>query len=111
MDWTFQDPKKSNPPFTVSIPNSVDINQGEMLVEGARMGLGLCQAFRFLVYDNIQSGSLVEVLANYVTKGPPIHALCTAGNQNILRVQVMLQFLRDIFHPSSARLRNKELPA
>ncbi|MFZ5446843.1 MAG: LysR family transcriptional regulator [Myxococcota bacterium] len=57
------------------------VDHGPTLVDGALAGLGVAQAFDFMLDDHLRSGRLVEVLADEAAAGPDIHAVCAAGRR------------------------------
>jgi DNA-binding transcriptional LysR family regulator len=94
-EWTFKDRRDANP-LTVKTPDAFRIDHGELLVEAAVAGLGICQAFDFMVAEYVRAGRLVEVLAPYCAEGPPIRALCLPRRQSTPRVRVFLDFLQQL---------------
>lgn len=94
-EWTFRDRREAQP-LTVRTPDAVRIDHGELLVEAAVAGLGICQAFDFMVTEHLRAGRLVEVLSPYAAEGPPIRALCLPRRQSTPRVRVFLDFLQQI---------------
>jgi DNA-binding transcriptional LysR family regulator len=94
-EWTFRDRREAQP-VTVKTPDVFRIDHGELLVEGAVAGLGICQAFDFMVAEHLGAGRLVEVLAPYAAEGPPIRALCLPRRQSTPRVRVFLDFLQQL---------------
>lgn len=81
----------------VRTSGNFDVDQGELLLEAARAGLGICQAFDYMVNEHIREGTLVEILADYSLPGPPVHALCLPGQQATPRVRAFFDFLGEIF--------------
>jgi DNA-binding transcriptional LysR family regulator len=72
------------------IPTHHRIDQGEALVAAALAGLGVIQAFDFLVSGHLASGRLVELLPRESAPAPSIHALCRPGTQRSPKVQVFM---------------------
>lgn len=68
-------------------------DQGELLVEAAEAGLGLCQAFGFMVDEAVRAGRLVALWADPPIAGPPLYALTLPGHAEQVRVRVLLEFL------------------
>lgn len=95
VEWTFRDAR-------VKTASSLDTDQGELLVGAALSGLGLCQVFDFMVERPLRDGTLVEVLAEHATEGPPVHALCSPGQQRVPRVRALFDYLRDAFAEGAA---------
>lgn len=96
VEWTFESPLGDQPEVVVT-PTTLDVDHGELLVEGALAGLGVSQVFSYLAEAHLARGELVEVLAEWNTTGPPIHALCSPGRQRTPRVRALLDFLAEIF--------------
>ncbi len=94
-EWTFRDRREARP-FTWRTPEAFRIDHGELLVEAAVAGLGICQAFDFMVVEHLRAGRLVEVLAPYAAEGPPIRALSLPRRQSTPRVRVFLDFLQQL---------------
>jgi LysR family transcriptional regulator for bpeEF and oprC len=94
-EWSFRD-RRGARPLTVRTPDAFRIDHGELMVETAVAGLGICQAFDFMVAEHLRSGRLVEVLAPYATQGPPIRALCLPRRHATPRVRVFLDFLHQV---------------
>jgi len=94
-EWEFRDRRDARP-LTVRTPDTFRIDHGELLVEAAVSGLGICQAFDFMVTEHLRAGRLVEVLAPYAAEGPPIRALCLPRRQSTPRVRVFLDFLQQV---------------
>ncbi len=66
-------------PFPVS--SLLVVDHGPTLVDAALAGLGVTQAFDFMVSEHLRTGRLVEVLADHSAVGPDIHAVCAAGRR------------------------------
>lgn len=79
----------------VRVPERLRMDSGPLLVDAACAGLGVVQAFDFMVSDALGSGSLVEILAPHVAPGPPVHALCAPGRHKTPRVRAVLDLLAD----------------
>ncbi len=77
--------------------SAVLLDQGDLLVDAAVAGLGVVQAFDFMVEDQVRRGALVEVLRHQAAQGPPVHALTLPGRNRVPKVRVVLDFLVDVF--------------
>ncbi|MEZ4445488.1 MAG: LysR family transcriptional regulator [Polyangiaceae bacterium] len=77
----------------VVVPTTHRFDRGELLVEAAVTGLGIVQAFDFLVEDHLRAGRLVEVLPAHAAPGPPVHVLCRRGRQRVPKVRVFLDLM------------------
>lgn len=98
VEWSFVDPQ-TGAPLRVSTSGPVDMDHGERLLDAARGGVGLTQAFDFMVTEALREGSLVEVLEPYAAAGPPVHAVCLPEQRRVPRVRAFLDFLAESFAP------------
>jgi DNA-binding transcriptional LysR family regulator len=89
-EWTFAGDARAPEGGAVLV-----VDQGTLLVEAARAGLGVCQAFDFMVEDDVRAGRLVEVLAPYAAATEPIHALTLPRRASSPKVRAFLDFLVD----------------
>ncbi len=74
-------------------PTALDIDQGELLLEAAQTGLGICQALDFMVSEQLESGQLVSVLDAWCPAGPPVQAIYRRGRARSARVRAFLDFV------------------
>lgn len=81
----------------VEVAGTLLVDQGEMLLEAAAAGMGLCQVLDFMVAARIREGQLVEVLAEHAAEGPPIHALCLPGRAKSPNVRAVFDCLSEVF--------------
>lgn len=89
-EWTFAGDARAPEGGGVMV-----VDQGTLLVEAARAGLGVCQVFDFMVDDDVRAGRLVEVLAPYAVASEPIHALTLPRRASSPKVRAFLDFLVD----------------
>ena len=68
-------------------------NDGEAMVEAARLGLGVAQLPHYMVDDEIARGALVELLRRQRPPATPIHAVIPASRMVPARVRVFLDAL------------------
>jgi LysR family transcriptional regulator for bpeEF and oprC len=92
VEWSFAGPRGGD---RVKTSGNLDLDQGELLLEAAASGLGICQALHFMVEGHVQAGKLVEILREHAAPGPPIHALCLPGQRSSPRVRAFIDFLVD----------------
>jgi DNA-binding transcriptional LysR family regulator len=92
--WSFRD--GAGTPVTIEPRASVVVDQGELLVEAARAGLGICQAFDFMVDEELRSGRLVAILAPYAADGEPIQAVMLPRRGSSPKVRVFLELLAGV---------------
>lgn len=79
----------------VRVGERLRMDHGPLLVDAAIAGLGIVQAFDFMLADALGSGRLVQVLGAHSAAGPPVHALCPPGRQRTPRVRAVLDLLGD----------------
>lgn len=91
--WTFRDPTGVDT-FSVETRGNLEIDHGEMLLDLAAAGMGICQVLDFMPHDYVRRGDLIEVLAPFAADGPPIHALSLAG-RSAPRVRAVVDFLQE----------------
>jgi DNA-binding transcriptional LysR family regulator len=96
VEWSFADIRAENRAADrVKTSGNLDLDQGELLLEAAASGLGICQALHFMVESYVRAGTLVEILREHATPGPTIHALCLPGQRSSPRVRAFIDFLVD----------------
>lgn len=94
--WTFV---VDGEPLVVRPTARLDLDSGPLTVAAAEAGLGICQAFDFMVEDSVRAGRLVPVLEGFAADGPPMTALCLPDRQRLPRVRAVLDFLAEVFAP------------
>ena len=70
---------------------------GPSLVDAALAGLGVTQAFGFMVEPFLRQGRLVALLSDEVADGPDIHAICSPGRRATARVRAAFAAFADAF--------------
>ena len=78
---------------TLQPPARLRFNDGEAMVEAARLGLGIAQLPHYMVDDEIAQGRLVELLRKYRPPATPIHAVIPASRLVPARVRAFLDAL------------------
>ncbi len=68
---------------------------GPSLVDAALAGLGVAQAFSFMVEPLVRAGRLVTVLADQAGAGPDVHAICSPGRRATPRVRAAFDAFAD----------------
>lgn len=71
-------------------------NDGEAMVQAARLGLGVAQVPDYMVSDDIAAGTLVELLARHRPPTMPIYAVIPANRLLPARVRALLDALDDL---------------
>lgn len=88
--WSFTGP---DGPTSVAVGGRLVLDQGELLLDAAVAGLGMCQVLDFMLDPATHRGRLVEVLAEHAAAGPPIHAVGTAGKMRGVTVGAVVGVL------------------
>jgi LysR family transcriptional regulator for bpeEF and oprC len=70
-------------------------DHGPSLVDAALAGLGITQAFGFMVEPLVRAGRLVTLLADEVGVGPDVHAICSPGRRATPRVRAAFDAFAD----------------
>ncbi len=73
------------------------VDHGPSILDAARAGLGLCQAFDPPVADDLRRGRLVEVLREHATPGPTLRALCVRDRRKSANVRAIVEALAVAF--------------
>jgi len=94
VEWSFAAGARG-PDDKIKTAGNLDLDQGELLLEAAASGLGICQALDFMIEDHVRAGKLVEILREHAAQGPAIHALCLPGQRSSPRVRAFIDFLVD----------------
>ncbi|WFU69125.1 LysR family transcriptional regulator [Bradyrhizobium sp. CB2312] len=81
----------------IVLPSRVRVNNSDTMADLARLGFGLAQAPRYRFADDLASGALVEVLADYPPSPTPLSALYPQNRQLALRLRVFLDWIAGIF--------------
>lgn len=81
----------------VQMPATVSVTGTESFLATARLGLGLFQAPRFHVADDLAAGMLVEVLADWPPPSAPVSLLYPPTRQLSPRVRAFVDWAADCF--------------
>lgn len=82
---------------TVTPRAALVADHGPTLLDAARAGLGVCQAFDPPVADDLRRGRLVEVLDEYGMPGPTLRALCVRDRRKSANVRAIVDALASAF--------------
>lgn len=82
---------------TRSLPTSITVNGAISYGAAARVGLGLIQAPRYSLDEDLQKGGLVEVLAAYPPPPSPVSLMYPRNRQLSPRVRVFLDWVTGVF--------------
>jgi DNA-binding transcriptional LysR family regulator len=86
----------------VALPARLLVSAADTSAVAARLGLGLVQAPRFRFLDDLASGALVEILAEFPPTRTPISVLYPGNRQLSPRVRVFVDWLVDTLGPQLA---------
>ena len=73
------------------------VDNGELLVDAALAGLGVCQVFDFLALEHVREGRLVELLPDFAADAPAVHAVWLPRRQVAPKVRLALEALEQLF--------------
>jgi DNA-binding transcriptional LysR family regulator len=93
---------------SVATPTRFRIDHGELLIDAAESGLGIAQAYDFMVEKPIREGRLTKIMEDLESPGPPIHAVYLTRRKNSPKVRIFLDLIEQIFGlraPQQSRLR------
>jgi len=62
-------------PSPHEVTGTLLVNQGDLLVAAVLAGSGIAQVLDFMVADLVRDGRLIEVLRDFASAAPPIHAV------------------------------------
>jgi LysR family transcriptional regulator for bpeEF and oprC len=97
-DWTFATtPGRAG--TSVATRGRFVVDQGELLLDGALAGLGVCQVLDFMAEPHLRAGRLVEVLREHAAEGPAIQAVTTASRRGTAGVKAFIAFLGEALAP------------
>lgn len=86
----------------VVLPARVLVGGADTSAEAARLGLGLVQAPRYRFADDLASGRLVEVLADFPPTPTPVSVLYPSSRQLSPRIRVFIDWLVKTVGPQLA---------
>jgi DNA-binding transcriptional LysR family regulator len=86
---------------TVTLSSPVSVNGAESLVVAARLGLGIIQAPRYHLEDDLRRGTLVQLLRHIAPSPTPVSLLYPRNRQLSRRVRVFIEWLVRCFSAPS----------
>lgn len=86
----------------VTLPARLLVNAADTSAVAARLGLGLVQAPRWRFAEDLASGALVEILADFPPTRTPISILYAGNRQLSPRVRLFVDWLVDTLGPRLA---------
>jgi DNA-binding transcriptional LysR family regulator len=78
---------------TVSLPAVVSVNGADTLAAAARLGLGIMQAPRYSLEEDLRQGTLVAILPDNPPTRTPVSLLYPRSRQLSPRVRVFIDWL------------------
>lgn len=81
----------------VDLHGPLVVDQGELLLDAAREGMGIAQVLDFMARADLASGDLVELLESESCAGPAVHAVHVSGRRAAARVRVVVAHLVESF--------------
>jgi len=94
-NWEFG--KTGEEPVTVRVNPAFRVNNAAAMVPATVAGLGVTLIPEYFIWRELQDGSLVELLTDWVAPPAPINLVTPPGQARPARVRVLLDFLRQHF--------------
>jgi DNA-binding transcriptional LysR family regulator len=93
--WRFIDSKGGS--HHVRVEQRMQANNGQILLEAAASGQGICLSPTFIAYRTILEGRLLPILTDY--KAPVATAYAIYPNRRFIpqRVRVLAEYFRELF--------------
>jgi DNA-binding transcriptional LysR family regulator len=88
--WQFKSGAREPKPTAV-------VDHAPSVVDAALAGLGVTQAFDYMVDALVRQGRLTALFADEVVDGPPIHAVCAPGRRATPRVRAAFEAFATAF--------------
>ena len=86
------------------VPAQLVIGNGEGLLMAVMAGCGIAQLPSWLINQQLEEGTLVEVLPHLATEGMPIHLAWVKSRQALPKVSTLLEVLTDSLTPAGGIL-------
>lgn len=90
--WYF---RQNDEHLTLEVGGNLIFNEDRLIKDAALAGLGMTQRFRGTVKRELESGQLVEVLADYAGDSPGFFIYFPAGRHMPLKLRVFIDFMRE----------------
>jgi len=94
-DWEFA--KAGEAQVVVRMKGTFRVNNAAAMVPVAVAGIGVTLIPEYFVWQELQDGSLVELLPDWTAPSAPIYLVTPPGRARPARVRVLLDFLRERF--------------
>jgi len=88
--------------FDIACQGPVSVNESTAHVNAALAGLGLVQTFGPIVQPHIDSGALVEVLADWAPPPMPFHVAYPPNRHLSAKLRVFVDWIVEVFEPFNA---------
>lgn len=95
--WTFQSTAASHKSRTIKVSGPVECNDGVVLAEWARAGMGLAWRSLWEVGDDLASGRLVSVLDDFASAPVGVYAVFAERRHLPLKVRAFIDLLKDAY--------------
>lgn len=82
-----------------NVSGLMTFNSGEALISAATAGLGLIQVAKYYAQPDLESGRLVELLADYKSHAYDISVVFQQRKRMAPRLRVFIDFMIDLFDP------------
>ena len=73
------------------------VDHGPTVIDAALTGLGVTQAFDFMLAEPLREGRLTELFPELAAKGPDIYAVCAGGRRASANVRAAFDALTEAF--------------
>jgi DNA-binding transcriptional LysR family regulator len=93
--WRFKHRRHGE--FGIGIPAPLRVNNAEALMPVLRAGLGLALQPEFLVWEELQSGKLEQVMPDWVAPPIALHIVTPPHRARPMRVQLLIDYLARCF--------------
>ncbi|MFN6993595.1 MAG: LysR family transcriptional regulator [Aquincola tertiaricarbonis] len=88
--------------FEIAAQGPISVNESTAHLNAALTGLGLVQTFGPIVQPHIDTGALVEVLADWAPPPMPFHVAYPANRHVSAKLRVFVDWVVEVFKPYNA---------
>lgn len=93
--WRFAHARHGD--FAIAVPSALRVNNADALVPALHAGLGLALQPQFLVWDDLRTGRLEAVMAEWTAPPIALHIVTPPSRARAMRVEVLIAFLVERF--------------
>ncbi|WP_380876816.1 transcriptional regulator [Sphingomonas sp. DBB INV C78] len=93
--WQFSHPLEGD--VTVRVNGRVMVNNGDVIMPTLLAGIGMAQQPEFLIWNELRSGKLVELLPGWSGRLAALHVVTPPGSLRPARVTALIDFLAKRF--------------